>query len=88
MHSGGGINFYAGILCDRPYRICGIYSDLRNKDRVYVSFGTNHVYFWSTAVYGGVPSIHKGLDEIDKNPYHSLGKTLREELADIPKGTI
>ena len=55
-------------------------------DKVFVSFGSAHAYFWTIMVYGGIPSIHKAAEEIDKCPYHSQGKTLREELADIPRG--
>ena len=36
-------------------------------------------------MYGGVPSVHKSREEVDTAPYHSEGKTLREELADVPK---
>ena len=86
LHSGGDTNYFAGILCDKPYRPCDIQKALRDTDRVYVSFGSSHAYFWTIVVYGGTPSIHKAIGELDKDPYHSQGKTLREELADIPKG--
>ncbi len=37
-------------------------------------------------MYATVPSARKSLEEIDKEPYHSEGRTCREELADIPPG--
>ena len=30
--------------------------------------------------------LHKAKEEIDTNPWHSLGLTVREELMDFPKG--
>ena len=86
LHDGGGVNYYAGILCERPYRPNDIQRAVQEDDRVYLSFGFGHAFFWTIAVYGGVPSIHKAAAEIDKDPYHSQGRTVREELADIPRG--
>ena len=86
LHSEGAVNYFAGVLCDRPYRIRDVQAALRAKDGVYVGFGCCHTFFWTIAVYGGVPTVHKGVRELDKDPYHSEGRTLREELADIPKG--
>jgi hypothetical protein len=86
LHSNGEIHFWAAILCDRQYQSKDIGKRLRDQDNVYVSFRRDHQYVWAAVIYGGVASVHKGLDEIDRNPYHSEGKTLREELADIPRG--
>ena len=85
VHANGEFNLYAGILCDRPYRSNDIQERLRAV-RVYVSFGCDDVYFWPIVVYMGVPSVHKSEAEIDRQPWHSDGKTMREELADMPKG--
>ena len=86
LHSDGEVHFFAGILCEYPYRCTTIGKALQDSDRVYISFSTSHQCFWTLVVYGSVPSIHKSLQEIDVNPWHSEGKTCREELADCPRG--
>ncbi len=86
LQSDKNVHFYASILCDRPFRATGIASVLQAKDHVYVSFSKDHTYFWPTVLYGGVPTVHKGVRELDPNPWHSEGRSLREEWADIPRG--
>ncbi len=73
------------MLSDRPHRVNEIAKALRAKDRVFASFSSAHGYYWTAAVYGGVPSVHKRPQELDYEPWHSQGKTLREELLDIPR---
>ena len=86
LHSDGNYHIYAVVLADRPYGPTSVQRALRTRDKVFVSFGMNHAYFWFAVVYASVPSTHKGPEEMDPNPYHSEGLTLREELADVPKG--
>ena len=84
-HHDNSVHLYAGILCAKPYAIEAIMALLRERDNVYCSFSASHDNFWTIIVYGAVPSIHKAPEEIDQNPYHSTGKTVREELAEIPR---
>ena len=86
LHSDGNVHLYAIIQCDRPYGYQLISKALQRQDNVYVSFGSHHVYFWTAVVYASVPSEHKAPAEIDTVPYHSDGRTTREELSDIPPG--
>ena len=86
LHADRNIHLYGMILCERPYGTFELQKILREKDQVYVSFGSDHMYFWTGVVYGSVPTVHKAAEEIDPRPYHSAGKTCREELADMPKG--
>ena len=86
LHADGNTHFYGMIVCERPYHTRGIQDALRMQDRVYMSFGSDHQYFWTGIVYGAVPTVHKSAEEMDPEPYHSEGKTVREELADIPRG--
>ena len=85
-HADGSQHKYLCILCDRPYACELVRTRLRTVDKVHITFGTDHVFFWSTVVYGGLPTVHKAKEELDAAPYHSEGKTLREELADMPRG--
>ena len=84
LHADGNPHFYGIILCDKPGRTNDIAAALKSQDKVFLSFGIDHLAFWTAVVYGGVPSVHKGVAELDKDPYHTEGKTLREELLDIP----
>jgi hypothetical protein len=84
-HADGHPHYYAVILCARPYRCARVQNRLKEVDRVYTSFGTSHTYFWTAVVYASVPTAHKGPQEMDPEPYHSEGRALREELADIPR---
>ena len=74
------------VLCDRPYRSIAIVAAMREKDKVFASFSCDHTYFWSAVIYGVVPTVHKGVGEMDRSPWHSEGRSLREELCDIPRG--
>ena len=85
-HADGNLHYYAVVQCARPYGCGRVQSRLKEVDRVYTSFGTAHTYFWSAVVYASVPTPHKGPEEMDPQPYHSHGRTLREELADAPRG--
>jgi hypothetical protein len=82
----GQLQHYAAVLCERPYSCLQMQRALQREHNMYVSFGASHSYFWTMVVYGSVPSGHKSLQQMDSAPYHSQGKTLREELADIPRG--
>ena len=86
LHADGNVHFYGMVLCERPYNTQGIQAALREHDHVFMSFGSDHQYFWTGIVYGAVPSVHKAAEEVDPEPYHSEGKTVREELADMPRG--
>jgi hypothetical protein len=83
-HANGEVHFYGIVGCARPYSGISVQNELQEKN-VYTSFGASHTCFWTAVVYGGVPSEHKGPEEIDPQPYHSLGRSLREELADMPR---
>ena len=84
-HSNGKYHFYAGIACARQYSWDPVARLLRDREHVYVSFRADHDSFWSIVTYGAVPSAHKKLDEIDKEPYHSNNKTAEDELRDVPR---
>ena len=86
LHADRNVHMYGMILCERPYHTTDIQKALREKDTVYLSFGAEHMFFWTGVKYGAVPTVHKAAEEIDKQPYHSQGKTIREELVDMPKG--
>ena len=86
LHADTHEHIYAGILAERPWGPDPVKRALQDLHRIYVSFGSSHTYFWTLVIYGGVPSVHKGPDEIDRDPWNSEGLTLREELAAIPKG--
>ena len=86
LHSDGKEHMYAIVLADHPYGAEQVRRSLGAKDKVFLSFGTNHAYFWTALVYCSVPSVHKSKEEIDTDPWHSLGLTVREELMDFPKG--
>ena len=49
LHSDGHDHLYAAILCDRPYAVGAIQKSLQTKDKVYLSFGTDHSFFWTEA---------------------------------------
>ena len=85
MQSGCG-HMYAAVLADRPYACEPIRKHLADKHGVWITFGTSHAYFWGVVVYGAVPSVHKAAEEIDQEPYHSEGLTIREKLMDMPRG--
>ena len=85
-HSDGQLHIYAVIECTRPYGCVQVQKSLQKNHKVYLSFGVDHTYAWSALVYASVPSVHKSLEEMDKHPYNSKGRTLRELLADIPRG--
>jgi len=85
-HADGNLHYYAVVQCARPYGCARLQNRLQAVDRVYTSFGAAHTYFWTAVVYASVPTPHKSLQEMDPEPYHSEGRTLREELADIPRG--
>jgi hypothetical protein len=83
-HANNEIHILAAIVCERPYKTSDIMARLRAVN-VYASIGQDNVFFWPIVVYMGVPTVHKSEAEIDKAPWHSEGRTLREELADIPR---
>jgi hypothetical protein len=85
-HADGNLHYYAVVQCARPYGCARLQKRLQTVDRVYTSFGTAHTYFWSAVAYASVPTPHKSPQEMDPEPYHSEGRTLREELADVPRG--
>lgn len=86
LHSDGQRHYYGVIMCERPYGCSQVQKKLMTCDKVYCSFGNSHTYFWTAVVYGAVPSEHKSADELDVEPYHSEGRTVREELGDMPRG--
>ena len=86
LHADGNVHAYAMVLANRPYACEPIRRLLAQKDQVNVMFGTSHAYWWTGVVYGAVPTVHKALEEIDTEPYHSEGLTVREELMDMPRG--
>jgi len=86
IHASGKPNYYAGIICAQQFAFAPLADFLRENYQIYASFGTTHAYFWSVVVYGGVPTEHKRLEELDPSPWHSQGLTVRQELEDIPRG--
>ena len=86
LHADGRPHKYAMVLADRPYACELVRAILAKKDKIHIMFGTAHAYWWTGVVYGCVPSVHKALAEIDPEPYHSEGLTVREELMDMPRG--
>ena len=86
LHADQQQHIYAIVMASRPYGPEPVRQRMRTAAKVHTSFGASHAFFWSAVVYGSVPSVHKAPQEMDPNPYHSLGLTLREELADFPKG--
>jgi hypothetical protein len=85
-HADGNEHIYAIVQCSRPYSINVIHSCLQYKHKIFCSIHTDHYYFWTAVVYSSVPSVKKALEEMDSDPYHSDGLTLREVLATFPKG--
>lgn len=85
-HSDGQLHLYAVVECARPYGCVQVQKSLQSNHNVYASFGTDHTYAWSAIVYASVPSVHKAPAEMDKHPYNSKGRALRELLAEIPRG--
>ena len=85
-HADDHVHLYAAILCALPYGCHSVQQRMQTLDSLFTSFGTSHTYFWNVVVYAAVPSEHKAPEELDSEPYHSEGRTLREELADIPRG--
>lgn len=83
-HADGQYHLYAIVFCEKPYETRAIQTELQKTDKMPASFGADHEYFWTAILYGGAPSVHKGLAELDEDPQHSEGRTLREELMDIP----
>ena len=86
LHADGKPHLYGIALCERPYKPGLIMSTLREEDKIFTSASLNHTYLWTAIVYASVPSTHKSPGEIDSSPWNSLGKTVREELANPPKG--
>jgi hypothetical protein len=86
LHSDRHVHYYAVVLAARPYSWAPVQKALRDGDRVFTTFGGTHSYFWTAVVYAGVPSEHKAPEELDASPWHSHGRTLREELMDMPRG--
>lgn len=86
LHADGEMHKYCMVLADRPYSCEPVRALLAKEDKVHIMFGTSHSYWWTGVVYGSVPSVHKALEEIDAQPYHSEGLTVREELMDMAKG--
>jgi len=85
-HADGQVHLYGVVLANRPYGAEPVRQHLQSQDKVWVSFGASHAYFWTAVVYAAVPSVHKAPEEMDPSPIHSDGLTLREELADFPRG--
>ena len=88
LHADGHPHIYAIIGCDKPYGFAQIHRALQKEDKVMHSYGSSHVYFWSAVIYASVPSLHKAPAEMDADPFHSLGVTLRERLGDMPRGLL
>lgn len=85
-HADGQWHIYGVVECTRPYGAMQMQRALQQQRQVYTSFGTDHTYFWTAVIYAAIPSEHKAPQEMDPAPFHSSGRTLREVLADIPRG--
>jgi hypothetical protein len=87
-HADGEQHIYAIVGADKPYGFNHIFHKLQTQDQVFCSYGSSHVYFWCAVVYASVPSLHKAAEEMDPEPYHNHGMTLRERLGNMPKGAL
>ena len=85
-HADGNIHIYAIVGADKQYGFVRVWKKLQDAHKVFCSYGSSHVYFWSAVAYGSVPTVHKAKEEMDPEPYNSVGFTLREKLADMPRG--
>ena len=84
-HADGRPHLYAVVLADRPYGFQAAQRVLQNKYGAFASWGTSHTCFWQCILYASIPSVHKAAAELDPEPWHSQGSTLREELAHVPR---